>query len=89
MGWSVKDRENNSKISSVVVESYSIKREFESVKILVCYHTLLDDDTIIGDCEPEKQENIQTIFLLKACCAERFDEPQRLKTCSAKASAFL
>ncbi len=43
----------------------------------------------IGNCETESYENIQTIFPFKSCYAKRSDEPQGLKTCSAKASTFL
>ncbi len=42
-----------------------------------------------GNCKTESYENIQTIFPFKSCYAKRSDEPQELKTCSAKASTFL
>ncbi len=42
-----------------------------------------------SNCKTESYENIQTIFPLKSCYAKRSDEPQELKTCSAKASTFL
>ncbi len=40
--------------------------------------------SISDNCETENCENIQTVFPLKACCAERFDEPQRRKNVFSK-----
>ena len=45
--------------------------------------------TVIGNCETQNCGNIQAIFPFKSCYAGHSDEPQRLKTRSAKASTFL